>query len=214
MSRQKNRPTKLLASGAGLSPSSRDGHCCLCDDYLPDGFDRRNLWQTADRKSRLCYLVERVLQVNIIKSVHSEVICPSCLAKVKKLDAKVKNAREEVDEFVRRIGRRGAGIKCTKRDIRERIAAIKPSQCSGNRRMSDGCLGDDNESQSALVSAVWMSSLLPDTATQFGCSALTEDGPVNTPAEDGTERSPSSADRGESTSRTTHESEGDIDHEV
>ena len=212
MSRQKNRPTKLLASGTGLSPSSRDGHCCLCDDYLPDGFDRRNLWQTADRKSRLCYLVERVLQVSIVKSVHSEVICPSCLAKVKKLDAKVKNAREEVDEFVRRIGRCGAGTKCIKRDIRERITAIKPSQC-GNRRTSDGSFGDD-ASQSALVSAVWMSSLLPDAPTQFGCSALTEDGPANTPAEDGTERSPSSADRGESTSRTTHVSEGDIDHEV
>ena len=236
MSRQKNHPMKLPMRES-LSPSSREAHCCLCSEYISNAYDRRKLWQSVDRKSRICTLVEQVLQVNIIKSVHTEVICRDCFTKVKSLDIKIQSARDEIDTYVRQIGQHGAAMKCMKRDIRERITATKTAKQCRNRNSAD-CPVDrsfsdnsvqpslpesppgDRYQQSAIVSAPWMSSLLPGTGLQLGSSqpaqSVSPTPSASTPGGSGRSTPSTQPYGGESASQTSHIGDGSSngDHEV
>ena len=233
MRRQKNRPTKLLIR-ACLSPNTRDAHCCLCSEYISNAYDRIKLWHSVDRKSRICTLVEQVLQVNIIKYVHTEVICRDCFTKVKSLNTKIQSVLDEIDTYVRQIGQHGTSMKCMKRDIRERITATK--QCR-NRNSADVPVdrpfGDnsvqpslsespsgDIHQQPSFVSATRMSSRILGSVHQLGSSPSAQS-VSHTPAmsnSQGSGRSTPSTqhDCGKSTSQTTHIGDGssDGDHKV
>ena len=186
MSRQENPPMKLSTKMLQSSRSPKT-YCCMCSEHISDGYDRRHLWQTEDRKSRICTLVEQVLRVNIIKSVHTEFICRPCFTKVKSLKTKIQSTRDEIDAYAEQIGRHGAAMKCMKRDIRERITATEtetPLSQRRGREMAVTPVGqlftennfpsvytdlspNDGHQQSALASTPLTTSLLPGSELEL-----------------------------------------------
>ena len=237
MSRQENPPmklsTKLLQSSRG--PKT---YCCMCSEYISDGYDRRHLWQTEDRKSRICTLVEQVLRVNIIKSVHTEFICRPCFTKVKSLKTKIQTTRDEIDTYADQIGRHGAAMKCMRRDIRERITAAEPPLSHGRSHETAATpIGQlfsennfpsvytelttsDGHQQSALASTPLTTSLLPGSELELVLTPQGQCGSPSPSSHPGRSRSGGSGrsapstqhDHGESTSTSIHNSDGSNDN--
>ena len=239
MSRQENPPMKLSAKVLQSSRSPKT-YCCMCSEYISDGYDRRHLWQTEDRKSRICTLVEQVLRVNIIKSVHTEFICRPCFTKVKSLKTKIQSTRDEIDTYAEQIGRHGAAMKCMRRDIRERMTATEPpvSQRRG-RQTAVTPVGQlfsennfpsvyteltpsDGHRQSALASTPMTTSVLPGSELEPGqCGSPSPSSHPGRSASRGSPRLTPKGQRsvpstqhnhGESTSTSTHNSDGSNDN--
>lgn len=83
--------------------------CVLCVAFIPTKDDRRLIWKYVDIKSENALFVEKFLDFTFMRSVHTEIICRTCLRKLTRLEQKISDAMLDVDRYKKKI-RRNVGL--------------------------------------------------------------------------------------------------------